>query len=123
MAIPPIGLGPIPQAQNSATTEPTEIKRYYYTNPNIGRKGRGEYIRFYEEDGHIKGDTYSTNWDEIIESDIDIYVSNWKGESQRLKDLNLRTGKAILGGINQDTSDIELNSFRHNGNVSIVTFV
>lgn len=123
MSIPPIGLGPIPQLQNPATNEPTEIKRYYYKNPNVCSRGREEYIRFYEEDSQIKGDTYSKLRNEVIENDIDIYVTNEEGKTQKLKDLNLHVAKAILRYINQNTSDIEITCIRSNGSISAVTFI
>lgn len=123
MAISPFHQSSISQVSNAATDEPTEIKRYYYKNPNVCSRGREEYIRFYEENGQIKGDTYSKLRNEIIESDIDIYITNEEGKTQKLKDLNLHAAKATLRYINQYTSDIEITSIRSNGSISVITFV
>lgn len=122
MAIPPFRPGLIPQAPNPAANEPQEITRYYYTNPNVCRRGREEYIRFYEEDGQIKGDTYSRRRDEIIERDIDIYVTNYEGNTEKLKDLNLHDGRAKLRLMDQNVYNVDSISCRHNGNVCILTF-
>ena len=120
VAFPSVSSSSISQVTNPS--EPLEIKRYAYKNPNIGLKGREEFVLFYEEDHQIKGDTYSKQRNEVIDKDITIYVTNWEGTKKNLKNLNLHVAKETLKYIKQNTTDVELNCFG-NGNVSIITFV
>ena len=114
MAVSPTGLNPISPTPCLETNDPTEIKRYDYTNPVNKRE---EFILIYEENGKLKADTYHKRWNAVISKGIDVFLFDC-GESHNIKDLSLERCLEILNdpGI---AGDVRCGP---NGNVSFIEF-